>query len=102
MQFLDIFVSKGVFCLDFWIITLIKSKNSNDCFDRPLACVASISVRFRSKERGTRVKDRAKMAQGSQVKERGSRLISRAIKTENPLPRSLFAPKPNGNACYAG
>ena len=32
----------------------------------------------------------------------GSRLISRAIKTENPLPRSLFAPKPNGNACYAG
>ena len=32
----------------------------------------------------------------------GSRLISRAIKTETPLPRSLFAPKPNGNACYAG
>ena len=32
----------------------------------------------------------------------GSRLISRAIKTENPLPRSLFAPKPNGNACLAG
>ena len=29
-------------------------------------------------------------------------LISRAIKTENPLPRSLFARKPNGNACYAG
>ena len=35
-----------------------------------LACVASVSVRFRSKERGTRVKDRAK--------------ISRANKTENP------------------
>ena len=32
----------------------------------------------------------------------GSRLISRAIKTEAPLPRSLFAPKPNGNACNAG
>ena len=32
----------------------------------------------------------------------GSRLISRAIKTETPLPRSLFAPKANGNACYAG
>ena len=29
-------------------------------------------------------------------------LISRAIKTETPLPRSLFAPKANGNACYAG
>ena len=25
-----------------------------------LACVASVSVRFRSKERGTRIKDRAK------------------------------------------
>ena len=32
----------------------------------------------------------------------GSRLISRALKTETPLPRSRFAPKPNGNACYAG
>ena len=53
-----------------------------------LTCVASVSVRFRSKERGTRVKDRAK--------------ISRAIKTENPLPQSLLAPKSNGNACYAG
>ena len=40
-------------------------------------------LRFRSKERGTRVKDRA-------------------AKTENPVPRSFFAPKPNGNACYAG
>ena len=29
-------------------------------FSRDLACVASVSVRFRSKERGTRVKDRAK------------------------------------------
>ena len=32
----------------------------------------------------------------------GSRFISRAIKTENPLPRSFFAPKLNGNACYTG
>ena len=37
-------------------------------YDNRLACVASVSVRFRSKERGTRVKDRAKMAR---VKERG-------------------------------
>ena len=58
-----------------------------------VACVASVSVRFRSKERGTRVKDRAT---------NGSRFISRSVKTENPLPRSFFAPKPNGNACYAG
>ena len=32
----------------------------------------------------------------------GSRFISRAVKTEDPLPWSFFAPKPNGNACYAG
>ena len=40
-----------------------------------------------------------------QVKERGgsgSCFISRAVKTENPVPRSFFAPKLNGNACYAG
>ena len=35
-----------------------------------LACVASVSVQFRNKERGTRVKDRAK---------NGCRLISHAI-----------------------
>ena len=32
----------------------------------------------------------------------GSCFISRAAKTENPVPRSFFVPKPNGNACYAG
>ena len=58
-----------------------------------IACVASVSVRFRSKERGTRVKDRAK---------NGSRLISRTIKTENPIPPLFFAPKLNGNPSYAG
>ena len=31
----------------------------------------------------------------------GSRFISRAAKTENPVPRSFIAPKPNENACYA-
>ena len=36
-----------------------------------LACVASVSVRFRSKEQGTRVKDRA-------------------VKTEDPLPLSFL------------
>ena len=78
-----------------------------------VACVASVSVRFRSKERGARVKDRAKNGRrGCGRKEGllpslpplsffGSRLISSAIKTENPLPRSLFARKPNGSACYA-
>ena len=83
-----------------------------------LACVASVSVRSMSKERGTRVKDRAKNG-GSKRAGRGwvsflpsplppprsffgSSFISRAVKTENPLPRSFFAPKPNGNACYEG
>ena len=32
----------------------------------------------------------------------GSCFISRAAKTENPIPRSFFAPEPNGNACYEG
>ena len=32
----------------------------------------------------------------------GSSFISRAAKTENPVPRFFLAPKPNGNACYAG
>ena len=33
----------------------------------------------------------------------GSRFISRAAKTgTSPVPRSFFAPKLNGNACYAG
>ena len=55
---------------------------------RPLgptpACVAIVSCSLASKERGTRVKDRAK---------NGSRFISRAAKTENPVPRSsILAP----------
>ena len=44
-----------------------------------LACVASVSARFRSKERGTRVKERAK---------NGSRFISRAAKTGLSLLRN--------------
>ena len=72
-----------------------------------LACVARVSVWFRSKERGTRVKERAKNGAseragrvGEERKETvsflrllfppllffGSRFISRAVKTENPLP----------------
>ena len=79
--------------------TIIKSREefsvSKDVRENALAlvCVASVSVQFRRKERGTRVKDREKS---------GSRFISHAVKTESPLPRYFFAPKPNGNACYAG
>jgi len=64
-----------------------------------LACGAGVSVRFRSKERGTIVKDLAKNG-GS--KKAGRSFISRMAKTENPVPGSFFALKPNGNACYAG
>ena len=89
-----------------------------------LACVAIVSVRFRSKERATRVKDRAKNSASKRAGRGwaigldplplpspspppsfiffGSRFISRAAETENPVPRSFFAPKPDGNACYAG
>ena len=32
----------------------------------------------------------------------GRKVRSHMTKTENPVPRSFFAPKPNGIACYAG
>ena len=64
-----------------------------------VACAASVSVRFRSKERGTRVKDRAKSGViKSLLSFFGYCFISRAAKTENPVSRYVFAPKPNGNA----
>ena len=47
-----------------------------------IACVASVLVLFRSKERGIRVKDRAKS-------------IFRAAKTENLFPRSFNSLFPN-------
>ena len=53
-----------------------------------LACVASVSARFRSKERAKRVKERAKKW-----------LSFHFSRGQN---RSFFAPKPNGNDCYAG
>ena len=70
-----------------------------------LACVGSVSVlpacSLGAKNEERESKTTQKMAQ---VKERGggSCFISRAAKTENPVPRSFFTPKPNGNACYAG
>ena len=32
----------------------------------------------------------------------GSRIISCSAKTENPIPQSFFAAKPNGSSCYTG
>ena len=69
----------------------ILRNSSVNVFGRIIPCVASVSVRFRSKEheeRWTRVKDRAKNGT--------SRLALVSF-----LARSFFAPKPNGNACYA-
>ena len=49
----------------------------------PVAYVTSVSVRFRSKERGTRVKDCAKNGASN-----GSRFISRVVKTGLSLLRN--------------
>ena len=54
------------------------------------ACVASVSVRFRSKEQGARVKDRVK--NGASLSFFRSRSIFGADKTENLVLRSFFAP----------
>ena len=87
-----------------------------------VACVTSVFVWFRNKEQGTKVKDRAK---NGAVKERGGGGVGKkGGKIPFPLPplsfifwlsfhfsrgqnrksrsSSFFAPKPNGNACYAG
>ena len=56
---------------------LVSSKEENTKFTFDIACVASVSVLFPSKDR--------------------SRFISRAAKTENLVPRSFFAPKQHGN-----
>ena len=58
---------------------------------RVLACIASVSVRFRSKDRGTRVKDCAK---------NGASWLSFHFSLGQN--RYFFAPKPNRNAWYAG
>ena len=86
-----------------WILYSFKVKERHYLCTN-IACVASVSVRFRRKERGTRVKDREKSGASKRAPLSlfGSRFISRAVKTESPLPQYFFAPKPNGNACYAG
>ena len=74
---------------------------SNSALCQPAQQAFPCGLGARNEERES--KTARKMAQ---VKEPlsffGSYLISRAAKTENPVPRSFFAPKLNGNACYAG
>ena len=59
----------------------ILSEMPQHNFTHSIACVASVSVRFRSKERGTRVKDRGKNGASVSVrfksKERGARVKDR-------------------------
>ena len=63
----------------------------------PVARVVSVSVLFRNKKRGARVKDRAKNG----ASKRGGH-FPRGQKPEDPVPRSFFAPKQYGNAFYTG
>ena len=72
------------------------------CF---IACVASFSVRFRSKERGRRDKDRAKNGASKRPgrgleRKVGSRSISLATKTENPVLLPNQAETLATQACY--
>ena len=88
-NFWDSFKSRCFWAWGFVFVLLCSFTNSK------VACVASVSLRFRSKERGMRVKERAK---------NGSRFISRAAKTGLSLLRNQITTtvQPNGNACYAG
>ena len=77
---------------------MLEDKSPFTCITSFIACVASVSVLFRTKN-----EDRAKMARvNGEGVDFCSRFISCAAKTENPDPRSFFALKQHGNACYAG
>ena len=52
------------------------------CLRKTLACVARISVR------------------GSGAKNYGEKMEHFPRRAKHPVPRSFFAPKPHGNACY--
>ena len=103
-------------------VIYLKTETVEPGLIRTLACVASVSVWFRRKERGTRVKLTARKV--VQVKERGGggeerfpsfpspspllhflALVSFLARSKPKIPFlgvSFFAPKPNGNSCYAG
>ena len=62
-----------------------------------IACVANVSVRFRSKEQGTGFLVLAARKMNERTRPRSCSIFSPA-KTEIPIPRSFFfAPKPQGN-----
>ena len=107
-----------------WRRFLLSERNKSQgvlCSARNgLACVASVSVWFRSRERPEkrdfRFWPREKWNENQQIKEGGGegKEGNRVSFLSSPPPSrsftltvfdscsSLFAPKPHGNACYAG
>ena len=76
-----------------------------------VACVVSVFFRFRSKELGTRVKDRAKNGASKRAgrgwEKRKESLVPFFARPKPKIPflvfpRSFFAPKLYGNACCEG
>ena len=68
-------------------------------FTSNIPCVASVSVPFRSKERGTRIKDRAKRARGGE--ERKETLAGKPLDFENrPLGLSCLSSLNNIWCCH--
>ena len=65
-----------------------------------IALVASISVRFEARNEEQVSKTARKMGQVKQQGVGGGSFFMRP-KPKNPVPRSFFTPKPNGNASYA-
>ena len=65
-----------------------------------IACIASVSVQFRSEERRTRNDSQRPRKKRHPLSFFGSHIISCSAKTKNPIPRSFFAAKSNGSACY--
>ena len=58
-------------------------------------------MRFRSKERGTRVKDRTENGASKERGGGGSRRQNQKSRPFHVVPRIGLSPKPDGNACYS-
>ena len=68
-------------------------EETNERFLPNVACVESVSVRFRSKQQGMRLKFELSFHFFPRQRPKISFFV---------VLRSFFAPKPHGNACYAG
>ena len=110
-SFSFIYLFKFFQCVNVWARLLdyqplfVKWACTPACVDRKVACVASVSVWFRSKVRPTNDKERdfrfwqhEKWNESSPPPSSFTRPIFRAVFDSRNL---FFAPKPHGNACYA-